>query len=350
MTKATVKDVAELAGVSPATVSQTLNNKGTISQGTRTKVLEAAQSIGYRHRSLIDQNQQALTMLTMVVKRDPDEKAPNPFHYHIIKGIEQQCRNLDIDLRFSSINVDENSHAIETPAVLNSKTDGFLLVGVVIDDGDSFLRMVGARPYVFVNGHLAQHSFDSVEADNRGGSYTATHYLIQNQHRRIAFLGGGKQVHPSINERRLGYQQAMQDHQLKPLVMDSMLLRPEQGIQTALTLLQNHPDITALVTGNDNLAISTMQAARTLGYVLPDDLSIIGFDDQQGVGHLTPALTTMHVDKTYMGCLGVQLLHNSALYPKQSHVITLVRPELIIRSSVQPFRKEVGLAKGTIKP
>ena len=115
--RTTLRDVAAEAGVSPATVSQTLNHKGAISEATRYKVIAAAENLGYQQRApLAPRVTGRLTKLTMLMKRDPDEKVPNPFHYYVMKGIEAQCRQLGLELRLSSVAVDKNSRVLELPA------------------------------------------------------------------------------------------------------------------------------------------------------------------------------------------------------------------------------------------
>lgn len=334
MTKATLKAVAQLAGVSLATASQTLNRKGAISQDTRERVLAAAHKLGYAHRQLPLATNHAIGTITMVVKRDPEEKVANPFHYRIIRGIEAQCRLLDITLHFATINVDENSHAVEPLTLTEPDTDGLLIVGAVIDDPTTFAASVKDRPVVFINGQLIGQPYTNVEADNIAGSRAATRYLIEQGHRAIGFVGGGHKAHPSISQRREGYERMMAEHQLPSHSIDSTLLRMETGVAAAHQLLTAHPELTALVTANDNLAIAAAKAARQLGYQLPENLSIIGFDDQHGVEHLTPALTTMRIDTDYMGRLGVNLLCEHASNPKRPTTTTLIHPKLVVRSSV----------------
>ncbi len=344
--RATLRDVAGQAGVSLTTVSQALNNKGAISEGTRHKVIAAARQLGYEPRTLPAPRPQARPgKLTMLVKRDPDEKTPNPFHYYVMKGVEAQCRQLGLELRFSSIAVDENSRVLELPAAPGlGHADGVLIVGAVVEDGVAFLAELGERPVVFVNGYLRGAGYDRVCIDNRAGAYDAARYLLEQGHTRVGFVGGGRDVHPSLNERREGYLRALTDAGIEvSYCADSIVLTPDYAAAAARGLLEAHPDVTALVGASDNVAIGIYRAAARLGLRVPRDLSVVGFDNVHGVDHLTPPLTTMNIDKEFLGAAAVRHLYAAAAQPTRPHTTTLIRPDLVIRHSVAaPVRRSEG--------
>ena len=334
--RTTLRDIADHAGVSLTTVSHTLNNKGTISEPTRNKVRVAAEQLGYQQRvSVGPRFNSRLSTLTMLMKRDPDEKAPNPFHYYVMKGIEEQCRQLGLELRFSSIGVDENSRVQEFPSATDLRnTDGFLIVGAVVEDGPTFLDALGDCPVVFVNGYLRGASYDRVCIDNRAGAYDATTYLLAQGHTRVGFVGGGAQVHPSINERREGYSRALEDAGIHTsYCADSIVLTPDYAADAATELLEAHPDITALVAASDNVAMGIYRAAQALSLEIPRDLSVVGFDNLHGVEHLSPPLTTMNIDKEYLGAAAVRHLYDGASLERPK-VSVLIRPDLVRRRSV----------------
>lgn len=334
--RTTLRDIADQAGVSLTTVSQTLNNKGAISELTRNKVMSAAEKLGYQQRTLSVPRQGSLNTLTMLIKRDPNEKAPNPFHYYVMQGIEEQCKRLGLELRLSSLNVDENSRILELPSATDLRgTDGFLIVGAVVEDGATFLNTLGERPVVFVNGYLYGSSYDRVEIDNRVGAYEATAHLLEQGHEHIGFVGGGAGVHPSVGERREGYFNALRDAGLEPsYCADSIILTPDYAAGAARDLLGAYPAITALVAASDNVAMGIYRAAKELDLQIPRDLSVVGFDNLHSAEHLTPPLTTMHIDKEYLGAAAVRHLYGASDYPNRPNVTLLVKPELVRRQSV----------------
>ena len=341
--RTTLRDVAAQAGVSSATVSQTLNHKGAISEATRHKVIAVAERLGYQQRLLLAPHVRTrLTKLTMLIKRDPDEKAPNLFHYYVMKGIEAQCRQFGLELNFSSVAVDENSRVLEHPSV-PSYTDGVLIVGAVVEDGPAFLEGLGRRPVVFINGYLRGAPYDRICIDNRAGAYEMASYLLEQGHTHIGFVGGGEQVHPSINERREGFRKALADAGVRSYGTDSLILTPDYAASAAGALLEAHPEITALAGASDNVAMGIYRAAENLGLRIPHDLSVLGFDNIHGVEHLTPPLSTMNIDKEYLGAAAVRHLYEASSLPGRPNITTLIRPELIVRKSVSaPARKAKG--------
>ena len=350
--RTTLRDIADHAGVSLTTVSQTLNNKGAISDVTRTKVRVAAEHLGYQPRApAAPRFEVRPDILTMLMKRDPDEKAPNPFHYYVMKGVEDQCRQLGLELRFSSLSVDENSRALEVPSAADLRTtDGLLIVGAVVADGPAFLDTLGTCPVVFVNGYLRGAAYDRIGVDNRAGAYDAAAYLLGRGHTHVGFVGGGAGVHPSVTERREGYLTALRDAGVKTsYIADSLILTPDYAAAAAKELLEARPTITALVAASDNVAMGIYRAAERLGLQVPRDLSVVGFDNLHGVEHLSPPLTTMNIDKEYLGAAAVRHLYDTAALPKRPKVSLLVRPDLVERRSVSSPVRQASPQKPSTK-
>ena len=177
-------------------------------------------------------------------------------------------------------------------------------------------------------------SYDRICIDNRAGAYDATTYLLGQGHTHIGFVGGGRAVHPSINERREGYSRALEDAGIKtPYCVDSLILTPDYAADAATKVLTAHPELTALVGASDNVAMGIYKAAERLGLAVPRDLSVVGFDNIHGVEHLTPPLTTMNIDKEFLGAAAVRHLYDDA-QPNRPNLTMLVHPDLAIRQSV----------------
>ena len=176
--------------------------------------------------------------------------------------------------------------------------------------------------------------YDRICVDNRAGAYDAANYLLGQGHTHIGFVGGGKDVHPSINERREGFLKALEDAGVRTSYADSLILTPDYAASAAGALLKAHPEITALAGASDNVAIGIYRAAENLGLRIPRDLSVLGFDNISGVEHLSPPLTTMHIDKEYLGAAAVRHVYEAPSLPGRPNLTTLVRPELIVRRSV----------------
>ncbi|MBI5959734.1 MAG: substrate-binding domain-containing protein, partial [Chloroflexi bacterium] len=164
---------------------------------------------------------------------------------------------------------------------------------------------------------------------------TAVDYLIENGHSRIGLIGSLPDAYPSIRERRKGYTRALKQHGIEPSYIENGPLTREGGYKATQRLLKRAPEITAIFACNDNVAIGVMNAAQDLGRHIPDDLSVIGFDDIDLSQEVTPPLTTIHVDKMLMGVLGVRQLRDRIENPARTRLTTILSTQLIIRKSVR---------------
>jgi LacI family transcriptional regulator len=273
----------------------------------------------------------------MLIKARPnDQPQTNQFYASVIAGIEAACRKLQINLLLATVLVDEDNHPQTLPRMLlEDDIDGLLLVGAFVDDTITRLMQRRSTPTVLVDAYAAENTYDSVVTDNFHGAYEAVSHLIQCGHRHIAMVGSLPNAYPSIEERRRGYLQALHDHGIEQQYFaDSHVSRTEATAAT-MTLLQRAPHVTALFCCNDMVAIAVMQAVQSLGRRVPDDLSVVGFDNIDLAEHVTPALTTMHVDKTAMGRLSVQLLTHRVEFPSSGYVTSVLRPTLVERQSVR---------------
>ncbi len=335
--RVTMEDIARRAGVSLATVSLVLREKPGINEETRRRVFAAARELGYRKRPIMSAGSSGdLQQIGVLIKaREDDVVYANPFYSPILASIEAACRKRQINLLVAAVPVDVDNHPLELPRMLvANELDAIILVGAFVDHTINQLLQRPGKPVVLVDAYTTGAVYDAVLSDNFRGAYQAVSYLLAAGHRHIALVGTQPNAYPSIAERRRGYEQALRDYGVEQRYFaDSHLLSAEIAAATGL-LLERFPQITALFCANDMAAIETLAAARALGRRLPEELSLIGFDDIQTAAHVTPALTTMRVDKEAMGRLALQLLLNRIEEPESSSVTALLRPTLIERQSV----------------
>jgi len=161
-------------------------------------------------------------------------------------------------------------------------------------------------------------------------------HLIQKGHRHIAIVGSMPDGYPSIQARRQGYLRAIQEHGLTPEFVDCDH-GLEESAPVAEAFLRQNKRTTAVFCANDEVAISVMRVAQSLGLNIPQDLSLVGFDNIQLAHLVVPALTTMRVDKMGMGRLAAQHLSNRIQYPEAGYVKSVIKPSLIQRDSVAPI-------------
>lgn len=188
-------------------------------------------------------------------------------------------------------------------------------------------------PIVLVDAYAHDNPYDAVVTDNFAGAYQATRHLIEYGHRHIAILGSLPNAFPSVAERRAGYCHALAEAKLTPYFWDCSLW-PKAAHEAAQKYLLESSPITAIFGCNDTVLIALMQVAQAQGRTLPDDISLIGFDNIELAQHTTPPLTSIWVDQMGMGRQAAQLLLNRIEYPAAANVRTLIRPQLIQRQSV----------------
>lgn len=331
-------EIAEQSGVSLSTVSLVLREKPGVGAETRQRVMQVARELGYVPTSQVTAYTQTVTNIGMVVKVDPDANPQaNQFYSHIIAGIEATCRQEKINLFYATMAVDTDNYPVELPRILLQEgiVEGILLVGAFLSH--NLLQIVDrhSRPIVLIDAYTSTNIYDAVLSDNLGGAYRAVTHLIQNGHQHIAIVGSYHHVYPSIRERHEGYIRALSDAGIaERYVAECHFTDTEEIIAATTALMREHPQITAILAVNDDVAITVMDVLRNLGRNVPEQVSVIGYDDIAPASYVFPALTTMHIDKTGMGRLGVYLLVNRIEYPQSGLVRAVIAPQLIERQSV----------------
>jgi LacI family transcriptional regulator len=337
-------EVAKLSGVSVSTVSLVLNQKPGIKRETRRKVLHAAQSLGYQHKSKTSihkrEQSQQIRKIGVFVKSQVDDPIPptsNVFYSHVLAGIEESCRLHNLVLMLSAVRTDTNSFPIEIPRLLqHNAIDAVLLVGICINDTFNTALEQCSLPAVLVDASSFDGKFDSVVINNLEAGYKVANYLIEQGHHYIAFVGGFENSHPSFIDRRHGYLQALRDKGItEHYIVDCSYNDPQAVAETMRRIKQERPEITAIMACNDKVAVELIQAANELGIAIPDDISIIGFDNIIMADRITSPLTTMNVDKVSLGRLGIELLLYRLRFPAAAVIQAVLSTTLLERKSVR---------------
>ena len=335
--KVTLTDIAQQSGVSVATVSLAINNRPGISPDTRARVLEIAEGLGYQlkpERALA--RTKRLETLGMIVKTDPDmPPEANPFYSKVIVGIEEACRGNGINLMFARLPVDENNRPVEIPPMLSSSVvDGLLMVGTFVDETIISISRKHTPPIVLVDAYSDTESYDAVVSDNFRAAYQAVEYLLRKGHQHIGLVGSEPNSYPSLRERRNGYLRALKENDVKNVYTADFNINKHMAYDATTRLLIDNPQITALFGINDEVAIAALRAAHDLGRRVPEDISVMGYDDIMLSAQANPPLTTMHVDIVSMGRAAVDLLAFRLENSDAARLTVVVHPLLIERRSV----------------
>lgn len=298
--------------------------------------MDVAFSLGYEPRRKTRQTGDvSLGVIGLLIKHDIGFVwETNPFYSRVQLGVTNTCHTHDISLMVANIEVDESNHPKAWPAMINDqRIDGLIMAGAFIDDAVQMFKQKSDIPIVLVDGYTSSLNCDTVVTDNHGGAVQAVRHLIGHGHSRIGLLGWNPHSPPSIQQRHQGYVDVLADHGFEPRIFHSQLSR-HGGELGARALLAPSQDVTALFCCNDETAFGAMGAARELGLHIPTDVSIIGFDDVDLARETMPALTTIHVHKSWMGALGVQALIDRVRTPERPQITVVLSTELILRETV----------------
>jgi len=336
----TIREVAKKAGVSIGTVSRVLNNKTGVSEHIRNHVLNISQELGYAPHKRVSIATTRITHLGLLIRPTEQPLTSDPFYGGIFHGIEKTCQEFQINASFGTLDI-RNGRLRRLPAMINDeRISGLILLGVLPYDIAKEITSAAQVPIVLIDNCYPNCEWDSVMIENERGAYSATKHLIANGHRKIVMLSGPS--HPSILERRDGYAKAMQEHALHPVYIKTQSPSPEDGLSPSdgetgiLEVLRLAPDTTGVFCSNDNQALGALLQLQKLGYKVPDDISIVGFDNIHTVQYTSPPLTTIHVDRSSLGKLATQLLFNRIEVPDRAIVKTIVGTKLVERESVSP--------------
>jgi LacI family transcriptional regulator len=337
----TLKDVADAAGVSIGTASAALNDRSTVSAETRARVMDTAISLGYAFKPRMSQSESAkLEVIGLLIKHDQGLVwDTNPFYSRVQLGVTNTCQRHNISLMVANIEVDASNHPVEWPAMINQqRIDGLIMAGAFIDDTVQMIKRKSDLPIVLVDSYAPTLNCDSIVTDNEGGVFNAVQYLVQEGHTRIGLVGWNPSSPPSIRQRKQGYLEAIRQNGLEPYICESQLSR-EGGYAAVQKLLAGDRQVTALVCCNDETAIGAMNAIRSSGLRVPQDISLVGFDNIDSAAETNPPLTTVHVHKSWMGSLSVQALIERVRHPEQPKITTVLSTNLVVRETVANIKE-----------
>jgi LacI family transcriptional regulator len=298
----TIQDVAETAGVSVSTVSRVLNNKVDVAEKTQQSVLRVIDELGYSSSLAARSMRSRKTNLIGLVVPD----IGFPYSIEIMKGINQAIAESPFDLLvYTTGDIHKNATAFREQhyvTLLNkSITDGVIIVASAAADFSS------ESPIVSVDPHIANPNYPAILAKNYQGGVQAMEYLIKLGHRRIGFITGRRELEST--ERRLkAYLDVLEKNQIPvdPLLISQGDYTSPVGYQCTRELLSLSSPPTAIFASNDQTALGTYQAIEELGLKVPDDVSVIGFDNISEAKYL--GLTTIDQRLSEMGYIATQML------------------------------------------
>lgn len=336
MARATLKDVAQLAGVSTATVSYALSGKRTISEETKQRIQAAISELDY----VPDLNARGLSMRdskligVVVPQTEPGEwlMFQNSFYSEVLGSIEYYARQQGYHILISATDANESYLTLAKKRNL----DGIIVIGMYPNDFYQQMKKTQI-PIVLIDSYCNDHYYHNIRIDDAYGSYLATRYMLENGHRHIAFFSGQLKENGVMKKRLLGYQQALEEFEVpyqKEYVFEGQI-DYNSGIALSNQLMESGLPATGIVAAADILAIGAIKGLFEAGKRVPEAYSIIGFDDAEISQYLTPGLTTIRQQISMKGQKAVELLLKhiqDPTLPKQEEILPL---QLVVRGSVR---------------
>jgi LacI family transcriptional regulator len=336
--RTTIKEVAQAAGVSTMTVSRVINGRPDVSKETRQQVLDIIQALSYQPnsiaRSLTQRRSHTLGVVTAGLRYTGPSRTLN--------GITSQAEALGYNLMLCEMpgfNTDTAQPVLDK--FLASQVDGILWAVPEIGDNRGWIldRLPELPvPVIFLT-MQPRENLMIVSADNVMGGRLATLHLIEQGCRCIGHISG-PQDWWEARQRKLGWQQSLQEMGIDP---ESAALvegnwSSSSAEQALAELLRQSPDLDGVFAGNDQMALSVLQAAHRIGKRIPQDLAVIGFDDLVEAPYFWPPLSSMHIDHREMGTQAVRELvdtieQDDEAIPRATSKTLLIEPKLVARAS-----------------
>lgn len=341
----TIKDVSRRAGVSRSTVSRLIAGTGYVSDAARIAVERAIEELGYRPNTLARGLRSNRSNMIGAVVVD----VASPFYAQMVGGMQKGARSGGRSVLVASGYADRDEEAHAVIELIDRACDGLILY-LENPMREDVVRLIGKSktPIVTIGGDESPVATAKIHIDNFGGARAAMRLLLEVGHRRIAYLSGGLKYRDT-HERLRGIAAALGERglSLEDISVVHGDFAESFGYEATATLLGGRKSYTAIMAGDDDVAAGALAALKAAGKHVPEDISLVGFDDNFHARHLTPALTTVRQPVDAVGFDAAALLNDildgRTSGPREINAAT----ELIVRDSVgRPARvrtrKETG--------
>jgi LacI family transcriptional regulator len=340
-TTLTIKDIAKLAGVSHATVSRVLNDSAKIKPETRERILRIVRDLNFsRNSSARSLSSGRKFTIGMLILYDPFERRyPAEFLPDVLAGMTTELNAHGYTLTLFFDQIQDQRDQVPSRRLSRSHMDGLFVFSLEREAAIAHKAAQVTMPVVLVNQRIEGLRLSSVIADDEAGGYAATAHLLALGHTRIALVEGVPH-HGSNIDRKTGYQRALRERglSLDPGIDQVGLYEEEGGYRAATELLAAHPDITAIFSANDIMAVGVYRAIKQRGRRIPEDISVVGYDDSVFAPVMEPPLTSVRKPRARMGQTAAAMMLSlieveSGEMERQAVVL---QTELVVRRSTNP--------------
>ena len=327
------KELAQKLNVSPATISMVFNNRPGISEATRKIVLEAAKEYNYVPSKASASEKKVIQLV--IYQKHALVVSDTPFFSQVIEGITQRCNEKKCIVNMDYF-VEPQDKKLQIKNLKSVNADGIILLATEMDREDFNIFGELKAPMVVLDCYYGDLDYDCIVINNDQGAYCATDYLAKMGHRKIGYLHSSVSI-SNFKERADGYYKALRAYGISTSHPYVHQITPTstQGYQDMLQILSEKPELAdAYFADNDIIAAAAMKAFQEYGYKVPEDISIVGFDDMPLCDMMNPPLSTMRVDKKRLGVETVERLLERMGERGQENVKIALKTSLVCRESV----------------
>lgn len=336
MNKITIKDVAKEADVSPSTVSRVISDSPNISEPTKDKVRFIMEEMGYFPnaiaRSLVKQKTRSIGL---VMSRPTDRALANPFFSGVIQGIAAVAQEKNYSLLLTAADNYEDEYQEALKQLKVGKVDGLVLLASRINDDLIKQLLENSYPFVLIGRSEEFQSIPRVDNDNYKAAYSLVERLIHSGYKEFSILAGHKD-YVFTGDRLKGVIDALKAYNLE-LNQDKIEFTDftfESAEKSAYKILSNHK-VDVLIAFDDLLGMAAVQTAEILGFSIPDQIGIVGFNDHTLVSYLKPALTTVKIPIVEMGQKAISMLIKMLEETSYNGEEKIIPTEIIERESLK---------------
>lgn len=332
----TAKELSKRLKLSEAAVSMALNNKPGVSTQTRKRILAAAEKYGYDFTRVSRKTVKNGSITFVIFKRHGAVVSDTPFFSEMTEGVQQKCSEYGYKLSIEHFYKDHDPKK-QLDEIRNADPSGLILLGTEMDASDFALFSILKKPIVLLDVYMRDVEIDCVSINNVQGAYLATDYIIRSCSCQPGYLHSAYHIN-NFEERADGFYKAVRAHGLSSSksIVHRLMPSIEGAYADMLEVIESGEELAkAYFADNDWIAIGAVRALQEKGYSVPEEISVIGFDNIPLCNYIRPPLTTINVPKKYMGEMAVErlvsLLNTRQFVPMKMEVNT----NLVERNSVK---------------
>lgn len=327
--KASIYDVAKKAGVSVVTVSRVINNATTVRESSKEKVMKAIKELNYQPNSAAQSLARGKTnVIGLLIPNLTD-----PFIMEVVDAVDRELEKKGYFLALSVIGRNDNDSDVRCNFLFqHDRVDGVLILTPLFEQDYVDTLQTKNIPFVIMDNQIFPFTVSSIIVDNFKGGYDVTRHLLELGHSKFGCIGGPTEL-LSAEHRVNGFNTALAEVGLKPFVTERGEFDITTGYDVVKGWIENDLLPTAIICGDDHIAFGVIDALRAHNLSVPEDVSVIGFDDHPFTSKLHPRLSTVRQPAVEVGIEGVAALFEQMNGKRQVNKVVKLEPELIIRAT-----------------